>query len=348
MEILKKFVVNSYFQGSIKKRFLLFLFYVLLGEVFIIASCSSCFETATIFKRASIISISLWVILANANHYATAVLDEFMSWKQNQGFKFFVAILMTVLISPSLYYFMMRFWEGVYNINLLGSDPQDNIVFAVIVSVAISGVLHGRGFIREWKIEAVRSEKLQKENAEAKYETLKNQINPHFLFNNLNVLTNLIHLDQDKAGRFVKQLSDVYRYILEHREKDLIPVKEELKFLESYFFLLKTRFRNGFTFVSHLKNPESILIPPLVLQILIENAVKHNVVAEETPLNISIEEDETFIIVQNNLQIKQLLRQEYTGVGLQNIIQRYQHLADQAVEIINDGTFFTIKLPKLK
>ncbi len=187
------------------------------------------------------------------------------------------------------------------------------------------------------------AEVLQKENIIAKYESLKSQVSPHFLFNSFNALTNLVYEDQDKAAKFIKQLSEVYRYVLDTRDKEAVPLDEEVKFLTAYLFLQQIRFGNKLKLDIQLDGTRS-LVAPLVLQMLVENAIKHNIISEENPLKIYLRVEDGFIVVENNLQKKSVMLEESAGVGLDNIVRRYAFLSDKAVEITT-GERFTVKLP---
>jgi LytS/YehU family sensor histidine kinase len=184
---------------------------------------------------------------------------------------------------------------------------------------------------------------LEKESIRAKYESLKSQVSPHFLFNSLNALTNLVYEDQDKAAKFIKQLSEVYRYVLDSRDKEVVPLEEEKKFLNSYLFLQQIRFGDKLMLEINLSDTRS-LIAPLVLQMLVENAIKHNVISAEQPLTIRIYSVEGYIVVENDLQKKSVVQGESQGIGLENISRRYEFLTDRKVEVI-EGDTFRVKLP---
>ena len=189
---------------------------------------------------------------------------------------------------------------------------------------------------------------LQEENIISQFETLKSQVNPHFLFNSLNVLSSLIFIDPDKAAKFVRQMSKVYRYVLEHKDMDTITLKDELPFIESYIFLLKTRFDKNLL-VNMLVAPEchSRKIPPMVVQLLVENAIKHNVIAKLKPLTINISiENEDYLCVTNNLQLK-TSREHSSKIGLDNIKKRYEYLTNKKVIIEENTEHFKVKIPLL-
>lgn len=192
----------------------------------------------------------------------------------------------------------------------------------------------------------VEKEKLQKESIVAKYESLKNQVNPHFLFNNLNALTNIVYEDREKAVKFIKQLSDVYRYVLDTRDQEVVPLKDELEFLQAYTSLQQIRFGDKLSIRVSLPNGESY-VAPLALQMLIENAIKHNVISEDDPLAIRVYQEDGYIVVRNNLQRKAVTGEPSSGVGLENIARRYELLTDKKVVVQEDAEAFTVKIPVL-
>lgn len=196
----------------------------------------------------------------------------------------------------------------------------------------------------------VEAEQLKRANVQGQLDLLKTQVNPHFLFNNLNTLASLIPEDPDRAVQFVQNLSVVYRAILEVREKELVTLEEEAKWLESYVYLLKARFGDNLTV--ELKFPEHLLqrfVVPLALQILLENAIKHNIVASKRPLLVQIyatDQPKLALVVSNNLQRK-LQDENSTQTGLANISKRYALLCDEALQVTENETHFTVVLPLL-
>lgn len=193
----------------------------------------------------------------------------------------------------------------------------------------------------------VKEQKIIAGTASAKFETLKNQIDPHFLFNSLNVLSSLIEENSENAQRFTTSLSKVYRYVLEQKDKDLVPVEEELAFAKTYMNLLQMRFENSLTYEVLIENVDSeAKVVPLSLQLLLENAVKHNIISEQRPLHIQIYIENNALVIQNNFQKKAVL-QDGQGVGIQNIISRYHIVTDRKVAIEQNEHTFTVKLPIL-
>lgn len=222
-------------------------------------------------------------------------------------------------------------------------DFKITIIFTTLL-VVISETVY---FFEQWKQTHLDAERLKKENTQAQLDSLRNQINPHFLFNSLNTLISIIPDCPDTAIDFTQKLSNVYRYLLSVREKELVELQTELDFIQSYIFLLKVRFEQNLRF--EIDVPEEVktrLLPPVSLQLLIENAIKHNVVSREKPLSIQIHIENNFLVLKNNLQAK-LEKEASTGIGLENIRKRYQILSTKQMEVIHSSTHFTIALPLL-
>jgi two-component system LytT family sensor kinase len=223
-------------------------------------------------------------------------------------------------------------------------------VFYIILSFGVSAFIHARGFMIQWK-NSVKQESTKQEivakTETAKFESLKNQLDPHFLFNSLNVLTSLIGENPTQAERFTTKLSKVYRYVLEQRNKDLVPIEEELKFAKTYMELLGMRFEDAVKFnIPDSISNDALKIVPLSLQLLLENAVKHNVVSSSKPLTINIYEEGNYLIIENNINPKEAIGKS-TKVGLQNIADRYGLITDKGVKIENNNQTFKVSLPLL-
>ncbi len=197
------------------------------------------------------------------------------------------------------------------------------------------------------KIERAK-DSMQKELLRSKYESLKSQINPHFLFNSYSVLTTLIHTNPDQAVDFLNQLSKMYRYILDNKENEMVSLEKEFKFLESYLFLLKTRHEDGILVDIEVSlDRKNFFVPTLALQMLIENAVKHNAFSQEQPLMIRIfNEKDDYLVVSNEIRRKGEVVNS-TKVGLENICKRYNIQSEKQVVVNQTGSDFIVKLPIL-
>ncbi len=218
------------------------------------------------------------------------------------------------------------------------------LAFVLEINVAFS---FGKYFIEQWQESKVQSATFEKEKAQFNLELLRNQINPHFLFNNLNTLSALIYESQDKAAGFVRMLSKVYRNILEYRNKETVSLEEELQFFDSYMQLLGIRFQDMIKVNLVVdKSLHQKRMIPLTLQLLIENAIKHNVVSKQMPLEINIRSEADQLVVSNPIRKKESL--DYSsGLGLKIISNRYEYLTDRPFVVKNNGTHFTLYIPLL-
>lgn len=202
-------------------------------------------------------------------------------------------------------------------------------------------------FMNRLKKAQLEAEQLKKQNIEARFEALRNQINPHFLFNCFNVLSTLVHKDADASSTFIAQLSNVYRYLLYNQENKIVPLKEELAFLDSYAYLLRTRFNENLLIENRISDrSDLIMVAPASLQMLIENAIKHNVASKKQPLKIVLEKQEDYVVVSNSLQKKET-EAESTKIGLSNIVNRYKLLSDLPVIVERTQSHFIVKIPVL-
>jgi sensor histidine kinase YesM len=231
--------------------------------------------------------------------------------------------------------------------NGMCTEPPNVLAYTIsyMMFFAIGAMYESARFFQLWKKTMVEKEQVERAHLASQLEGLRNQVNPHFLFNSLNTLTYLIPEDSEKAVRFVQQLSKVYRYVLECREAHVIPLREELTFLNSYIYLLKERFGDNLRVsIRGLESTERMAIVPLTLQMLFENAIKHNVISVEKPLTIEVFAEKDKLVVRNNHQVKNQVM-DSTGVGLENIRTRYRMLTDQEVEVIASQQYFTVLVP---
>ncbi len=227
-------------------------------------------------------------------------------------------------------------------------NPVVTYIASLILSALVITLYEAISFYVQLQRTVAEKAQLERQNIESQLEGLRNQVNPHFLFNSLNTLIYLIPEEPQKAVNFVQKLSKVYRYVLESRDAKIIPLAEELEFLKAYVFLLKERFgENLWVNIKDLDKKTDAAIVPLSLQMLFENAIKHNVISTERPLTIEVFSENGHLVVRNNLQRKNQVM-DSTGVGLQNIKDRYRMLTNQAVEVIASQQYFTVALPSIE
>jgi two-component system, LytTR family, sensor kinase len=198
-----------------------------------------------------------------------------------------------------------------------------------------------------WQASLKREQKLREENLIFQNETLKNQVNPHFLFNSLNTLSSLISTQPETADRFISRLSSIYRYILENSQKDKVPLQSELTFVSDYYELHKVRDEEKILLTINAPEAGRFEILPVSLQILIENAIKHNMATRESPLKISIYIENQHVIIKNNLQ-KMAVQLQSTKIGLKNLTERVRLITGEVLIIEETNTDFIVKVPLLK
>lgn len=239
------------------------------------------------------------------------------------------------------------FYQGLSFSEYWTYERIENFYFGIWATTSVIVVFHVIYFYNRYQKTKVKESQIVAKNETAKFESLKNQLDPHFLFNSLNVLTSLIGENPYQAEKFTTKLSKVYRYVLEQKDKDLVPLDEELRFAKSYMQLLQMRFEEAIEFsIPESTSSEDLKIVPLSLQLLLENAVKHNVITSGQPLKIRIYEDHGYLIVENTVNPKSSLEKS-TKVGLKNIQQRYELISSNKVRIVNDQKVFKVSLPLL-
>ncbi len=318
------------------------IFSVIGATVMTYFSCSSCLQDGRKFLVTAFFSSVMWSIMWIGNSELTHYISKRISWVDFPIKRLIVGVVSTVVFTILVAIGLLKSWEYAWDIKF--NSYNEFVVISLVITFLISLFMHGREFLLQWKQSAVNAERYAKESMAATYENLKSQVNPHFLFNSLNALTNLVYEDQDKAANFIKQLSEVYRYVLDTRDREVVPLEEEVKFLNSYIYLQQIRFGDKLSIELSL-NGLNTMVAPLALQMLIENAVKHNEVSEENPLHVKIYQEIGFIVVENNLQKKSRLGESSSGLGLENISKRYEFLSKKKVKIEQVNNKFLVKLP---
>lgn len=291
------------------------------------------------------------VLIGTSNIWTVYTLDIYFPWTENPKKRVALGIIGAILASMSsillariiiVLGFFGKSWEY-----FITNESEISYVVSFLISMVVVMGFYSYYFYKEISKKEIQEHQVVAKTETAKFESLKSQIDPHFLFNSLNVLTSLIGENPKQAERFTTKLSQIYRYVLEQKDKDLVELEEELNFAKTYMELLKMRFEDAVQF----ELPETISqnhykIVPLSLQLLLENAVKHNIISSEMPLYIKIIEENGTLIIANNYNEKQVLHKG-AGVGLKNITERYALLTERKIFIEKDETEFKIKLPLL-
>ena len=340
LEVIKKTALNLLYINIIVS---LFIFLIDGGE-----------KTFERYSITFLISGMYTFFIGLGNGFLNDYLDSKFSWTEETRKRTIAAIVGTLVMNIAL----------VYSCNYLnfiviqGKNPEKffngemNFInwFFINFAIMISAIGHARGFMAAWKNSTKKEiveQKLIAKSANAQFESLKNQLDPHFLFNSLNVLDSLIEENPVQAQRFTNSMSKIYRYVLEQKDKELVSVEEEIDFAKTYCELLKTRFEDAVTFDFNISEEDKKgFVVPLSLQLLLENSIKHNFATSSKPLNIKIFTEKGNLIIENNLQTRELPNTS-TGVGLANIVSRYNLLTERNVFVEKSEAFFRVKLPIL-
>lgn len=329
-----------------KTRFFLnsFLIVILVSLLFklIFLKYIQYFEFDLIFIFTSVF------ILFYGNFYIDKWLNGIYIWTENpkkriiiQGLIFFLFTSIVVVIA-------------VYILNTINKLPNERpfteVIRAVITPAIVSTlsflvILIGSQFFKALKESLVEVEHYKTESANAQIQNLKNQLKPHFLFNNLSVLTALVNTKPEKAIEFITGLSRVYRYIIETKNVELVSLNDEIEFLNHYLYLLKIRFDKGFQVNLNIDETQKCnLLPPMCLQLLVENTIQHNQTSQSSPLVVKIYSENNSIVIENNIQLR-LDDVESSNTGLSNIQSRYKFFTNQKIEISNENNIFKVVLP---
>jgi sensor histidine kinase YesM len=253
-----------------------------------------------------------------------------------------INVVLFVLIDLALLRFHLAVFDPLTPERLFRFVFNLSLILEAIFVLLISQIY--RLLFKNYRVK-IENEMLSKTNAEARYEALKNQVNPHFLFNSFNTVNSLIGDDPQKAVDYVNNMSDVFRYVLESSEKSHVTVARELTFIEAYARMLKDRYGDKIDFVFDVQEQHlSCLIPPMALQILVENAVKHNVISQSRHLNIRVYSENDTLAVSNTLQMKKS-PEPSTGLGLHNLARRCEYLAGRELVVKRTESEFTVAIP---
>jgi hypothetical protein len=277
-------------------------------------------------------------------------LNRVMPWEKKPFNRFIAESGMVVAIVLALT------TVAVAGYRLINNDPSNDNDFAfeihalIMFFIGIYMVFVFHEFMslsRDNHVLKLRSETLLKQNYLAKYETLKNQVNPHFLFNSLNVLSSLVYIDAKKADQFIKKFSDVFRYVLELNQEKLVPLKQELHVLDAYLFLQKIRYGSQLNVHQNISAELlDLCVPPLTLQLAVENALKHNAVSKDQVLDIWIEAKENELVIVNTYHFKNAV-QESTGIGQKNVFEKYRLLGKRLPQFYLEDGHYIVRLPLL-
>lgn len=299
----------------------------------------------------TLVTFFLSVVLAATLYTSsTAIarrLEKIYPWQEKPKPRFISEFILTslssIIISSFIGYLFYFYYADCKNPAPLIFDI---IIKSWVINTIATAIYEGVFLQRQWRTALINAEKLKQENLQSQFAALKNQVNPHFLFNSLNTLATIIPENSDQAVEFVEKLSSVYRYLLQYKDDETVDLKTELDCIDAYFFLQKIRF--GDNLHVHINVPAQYnnkQIPPLSLQILVENAIKHNIISSLKPLFIDIYIDDTGMLVTKNKLQKKKSVESSTKIGLQNLINRYHYIFNKSIDIFETTDDFIVKLP---
>lgn len=297
-----------------------------------------------------IATIIITVVVWEGNLRLDDFFDKRFPWDKKVGTRLALQFPASLVYSAFTIYLLVVLYNRLlcnFPMEVQSAFSKVALVVGIMVSVILLSIEVGAQFFRNWKKSLIEIERYKNETLQAQLLNLKTQVNPHFLFNNLSVLTSLVYENQDKAADFISQLSKVYRYLLDNHESELVSLESELQFISSYCFLLQIRFENSIELKVEVdKSVYHKLVPPMALQLLVENATKHNEISPESPLQIKVYNRGSELYVENNVQTRSEVHNG-SGTGLSNIIKRYRYFTDEKLKINKSEQLFSVSIPLL-
>ncbi|MDD4757070.1 MAG: histidine kinase, partial [Prolixibacteraceae bacterium] len=277
-------------------------------------------------------------------------MNKIAPWGKSMFKRVPLQLGLTVLIAAIIASFITLFanWISVYTDHDVASIVINNVLIYVVVNIVVMAIFEGWILFVERAQAKQIADNLQTELSQIKFEVLKSQINPHFMFNSLNVLSGLINKDVIKAQQFIDEFSHIYRYVLETIEQPVATVSRELDFTRSYLFLQQIRYGKDLSYSINIPADYlELLLPPLSLQVLLENATKHNIVNQKKPLRIEIFNEGLFLVIKNNIQPK-ISKGISIGLGLKNLVKRYSLISSKEPVFLVETSYYVAKLPLIK
>ncbi|WP_415324794.1 2TM domain-containing protein [Chryseobacterium sp. MMS23-Vi53] len=338
-----------------KRKAIIILLWVSLGTALFFFFVFNDEKTFKNFGITLLVSTMYSFVLGLGNGIINDFLNRKFPWSETTKTRAILSIISILIANFILVYFCnyMNFvviQKAATTEEFFSSKYNTSNWFMINIALLISAFLHAKGFMEELRKTSkkeVVEQKLIAKSANAQFESLKNQLDPHFLFNSLNVLSSLIDENPKQAQKFTASMSKIYRYVLEQKDKELVTVEDELEFAKTYCDLLKTRFEDSVDFVFDVKKEDlRRFVVPLSLQLLLENCIKHNFATSSKPLIIRIFSENDTLCIENNLQVREQIK-ESSGIGLANIVQRYSLLTKRNVFIEKSEDYFKVILPVL-
>ncbi len=325
-----------------------FLILILIGNVLSIFTIPGHMWSLEIVLRNCMFSILMGYPAWKGMLYIVVVLERKLPWLKDPVKRLVVQVLAMTLFAGIIIFIGFSIWIWLsedlsFRSVILFILPSLKVVYIFMFLSLILG--NAVLFFKNWRDAAIQQEELKRAHLALQYQTLKDQVRPYFLFNSLSSLVTLINTDTEKATHFVHKLSDVYRYVLEQRDSELVPLREEVKFLEDYIYLQKIRYGENLQVHIKLELGQHRMMIPLSLQMLVENAIKHNEVSREHPLVIDIQtavEDQ--VVIKNSLKKKEVTEKS-PGMGIENLQKRIAFFTEKPLLIQEEQQTFTVTIP---
>ena len=287
-----------------------------------------------------------------ANGYLFGWFEKrYINWIKKPVKSVLSALSMHFVYSSLVIFVTNWFWFVVVlnrELSNFWAQNKATIISEYIIFIIVASIIYAISFFKAWRTQVRETEQVKSEALALKYKVLQDQINPHFLFNSLNVLASLMDIDLEKAKTFNRELSLFYRTVLHFKDQDIIPLKEEIDFVKKYIYLQQIRFGEALQVDIIANEKISGKVIPLSLQALVENAIKHNEISQANPLKIIIAiSDNAELIVENNLQPKKI-NEKTSKTGLKNLAGRYGFLTGKQMEITQNAQYFRVSLPLIQ
>ena len=305
-------------------------------------------ESVSYHITLSITALLLFVLGWEGTILIHRFLEKFIPISQKPVQKISVQIFISTLYNTFVSFSLFELANQIFDAQIV--PMWDSVIYLMnfFIAVIFNLVIFAHFYFQQWRSDLISRSNLEKEQAIVKYDALRNQLNPHFLFNALTSLNSLIFENQQLASDFLQQLSKVYRYTLQNREKETVSLSTELLFVKHYMSLLKTRFGEAIEFIIDVEdNDMEKGLVPVISQMLIENAVKHNSLSLKNPLQILLTSNGNYFVVENNI-IKKTQVESSNKLGMQNLKDLYKYLTDRVVEIEQDQNRFIVRIPLIE
>ncbi|MEM1134866.1 MAG: histidine kinase [Bacteroidota bacterium] len=307
-------------------------------------------EIAPVFYLATTWILSVILLLWIGNYGIYLLFDRLLPWASNMAKRLYLQLLISgiytlMIVNATYYIFKSAFTllpPDIYQLVLLN-------IYGVLFLLPVFSIFFGIYFMLKWKKVTIEKNTLEKENMLSELKALKSHIDPHFLFNNLNILSSLIEPYNEAALDFLDNFSEVYRYVLKNKDTEAVSLNTELDFMEAYLHILEKRFENQLIIKSNVDiRLRNKMIPPMALQLLVENTIKHNKLSFRTPLCVELfNEGETYLVVKNNIQRKTQKPGNPGDTGLYNLKKRLSYVTNKELKVSDNGAYFTVSIPLL-